>query len=106
MYLAVPIIIYACERLTRALRSSIKPVKIQKVYIYIYIDRYMHCSNIIISGIDGIVFYVGRWPFIREMSWHFTCQSHKDSNTKVGSTCLSTVLQFHLSNGKKTKKQD
>ncbi|EEF51661.1 respiratory burst oxidase, putative [Ricinus communis] len=34
MYLAVPIIIYASERLTRALRSSIKPVTIKKVAIY------------------------------------------------------------------------
>ncbi|KAJ8772388.1 hypothetical protein K2173_027565 [Erythroxylum novogranatense] len=34
MYLAVPIILYASERLTRALRSSIKPVTIKKVAIY------------------------------------------------------------------------
>ncbi|OAY48068.1 respiratory burst oxidase homolog protein C [Manihot esculenta] len=34
MYLAVPVILYASERLTRALRSSIKPVTIKKVAIY------------------------------------------------------------------------
>ncbi|KAF2311612.1 hypothetical protein GH714_025261 [Hevea brasiliensis] len=34
MYLAIPIILYASERLTRALRSSIKPVTIKKVAIY------------------------------------------------------------------------
>ncbi|KAK1407129.1 hypothetical protein QVD17_38740 [Tagetes erecta] len=34
MYLAVPILLYACERLTRALRSSVKPVKILKVAVY------------------------------------------------------------------------
>ncbi|WCJ36382.1 hypothetical protein M5689_017586 [Euphorbia peplus] len=34
MYLAVPILLYAGERLTRALRSSIKPVSIKKVAIY------------------------------------------------------------------------
>lgn len=34
MYLAIPIIIYALERLTRALRSSIKPVRILKVAVY------------------------------------------------------------------------
>ncbi|KAF2321357.1 hypothetical protein GH714_040429 [Hevea brasiliensis] len=34
MYLVVPIILYASERLTRALRSSIKPVTIKKVAIY------------------------------------------------------------------------
>ncbi|KAI3887010.1 hypothetical protein MKW92_023425 [Papaver armeniacum] len=34
MYLAVPVALYACERLTRALRSSIKPVKILKVAVY------------------------------------------------------------------------
>ncbi|RDX64729.1 Respiratory burst oxidase-like protein C, partial [Mucuna pruriens] len=34
MYLAIPIIIYVLERLTRALRSSIKPVKILKVAVY------------------------------------------------------------------------
>lgn len=40
MYLAVPLTLYAGERLVRALRSSIKPVKILKVnnlksYIFI-----------------------------------------------------------------------
>ncbi|KAK7358737.1 hypothetical protein VNO77_00675 [Canavalia gladiata] len=34
MYLAIPIIIYALERLIRALRSSIKSVKILKVTLY------------------------------------------------------------------------
>ncbi|PWA91859.1 respiratory burst oxidase [Artemisia annua] len=34
MYLAVPILLYACERLTRALRSSVKPVSILKVAVY------------------------------------------------------------------------
>nr|GMD38791.1 respiratory burst oxidase homolog protein C [Ipomoea batatas] len=34
MYLAVPMVIYACERLLRAFRSSIKPVKILKVAVY------------------------------------------------------------------------
>ena len=44
MYLAVPMLLYASERLLRALRSSIKPVKILKVikiYIYIYIYIYL-----------------------------------------------------------------
>ena len=31
MYLAVPVILYGCERLIRAFRSSIKPVKMLKV---------------------------------------------------------------------------
>ncbi|CAH9137004.1 unnamed protein product [Cuscuta epithymum] len=34
MYLAIPVVIYACERLLRAFRSSIKPVKILKVAVY------------------------------------------------------------------------
>ncbi|CAH2044852.1 unnamed protein product [Thlaspi arvense] len=34
MYLAVPILLYASERLIRAFRSSIKPVKILKVAVY------------------------------------------------------------------------
>ncbi|XP_027339288.1 respiratory burst oxidase homolog protein C-like isoform X2 [Abrus precatorius] len=34
MYLAIPIIIYVLERLTRALRSSIKAVRILKVAVY------------------------------------------------------------------------
>ncbi|XVF08559.1 hypothetical protein REPUB_Repub07fG0013600 [Reevesia pubescens] len=34
MYLAVPVILYVCERLTRLLRSSIKAVTIQKVAVY------------------------------------------------------------------------
>lgn len=36
MYLAIPIILYASERLTRALRSSIKPVTIKKVNSLIF----------------------------------------------------------------------
>lgn len=31
MYLAIPMFLYACERLIRALRSGVKPVKILKV---------------------------------------------------------------------------
>ncbi|OMO52315.1 Cytochrome b245, heavy chain [Corchorus olitorius] len=34
MYLAVPVFLYLCERLTRMLRSSIKAVAIQKVAVY------------------------------------------------------------------------
>ncbi|XP_054806051.1 respiratory burst oxidase homolog protein C-like [Prosopis cineraria] len=34
MYLAIPVIIYVLERLIRALRSSIKPVRILKVAVY------------------------------------------------------------------------
>ncbi|XVF49476.1 hypothetical protein PTKIN_Ptkin04bG0015800 [Pterospermum kingtungense] len=34
MYLAFPVILYVCERLTRMLRSSIKAVTIQKVALY------------------------------------------------------------------------
>ncbi|KAI9176921.1 hypothetical protein LWI28_008722 [Acer negundo] len=34
MYLAIPICLYGCERLIRALRSSIKPVNILKVAVY------------------------------------------------------------------------
>ncbi|TXG48982.1 hypothetical protein EZV62_024857 [Acer yangbiense] len=34
MYLAIPVCLYACERLIRAFRSSIKPVKILKVAVY------------------------------------------------------------------------
>nr|GEV03923.1 respiratory burst oxidase homolog protein C-like [Tanacetum cinerariifolium] len=34
MYLAVPLLLYACERLIRAFRSSVKPVNILKVAVY------------------------------------------------------------------------
>lgn len=34
MYIAVPVALYACERLIRAFRSTIKPVKILKVAVY------------------------------------------------------------------------
>ncbi|XP_048531064.1 respiratory burst oxidase homolog protein B-like [Triticum urartu] len=34
MYLAAPMVMYACERLARALRSSVRPVKILKVAVY------------------------------------------------------------------------
>ncbi|KAF3783501.1 Respiratory burst oxidase-like protein C [Nymphaea thermarum] len=34
MYLAIPMLLYACERLIRALRSGVKPVTILKVAVY------------------------------------------------------------------------
>ncbi|KAI3882156.1 hypothetical protein MKX03_024399 [Papaver bracteatum] len=34
MYLAIPVVLYTCEKLTRALRSSINTVKILKIVIY------------------------------------------------------------------------
>lgn len=34
MYLAVPVLLYACERLIRALRSGYKTVQISKVAVY------------------------------------------------------------------------
>jgi respiratory burst oxidase len=34
MYLAVPMVLYACERLTRALRSRVRAVRIRKVGVY------------------------------------------------------------------------
>lgn len=34
MYLAIPMTLYAGERLKRALRSSVRPVKILKVAVY------------------------------------------------------------------------
>ena len=34
MYIAIPVILYATERLIRAFRSSIRPVKILKVAVY------------------------------------------------------------------------
>lgn len=35
MYLAVPTLLYACERLIRSFRSGSKAVKILKVYFYV-----------------------------------------------------------------------
>lgn len=34
MYVAIPVIIYMCERFIRLFRSGIRPVKIQKVAMY------------------------------------------------------------------------
>lgn len=34
MYLSVPVILYGSERLIRALRSSVRPVRILKVAVY------------------------------------------------------------------------
>ncbi|RVW26392.1 Respiratory burst oxidase-like protein D [Vitis vinifera] len=34
MYIAVPLVLYACERLIRSFRSTIKPVRILKVAVY------------------------------------------------------------------------
>lgn len=70
MYLAIPIIIYACERLTRALRSSIKPVKILKVAVYPGNVLALHMSKP-----QGFKYKSGQYMFVNcaavsPFEWH------------------------------------
>jgi hypothetical protein len=46
MYLAVPLALYVCERLIRALRSSIEPVTILKVII-IFLSHMHICIHLV-----------------------------------------------------------
>lgn len=104
MYLAVPVLLYVGERLIRAFRSSIKPVQILKVSIFPLLFSFFgffFFANLIQSTNLTYQFRIGiwRWLSIREMYWRFTCQSLRDSSTRVGNTCLSIVLLFHHLNG-------
>ncbi|XP_061376098.1 respiratory burst oxidase homolog protein C-like isoform X2 [Gastrolobium bilobum] len=70
MYLAIPITIYALERITRALRSSIKPVKILKVAVYPGNVLALHMSKP-----QGFRYKSGQYMFINcaavsPFEWH------------------------------------
>ncbi|XP_047307465.1 respiratory burst oxidase homolog protein C-like [Impatiens glandulifera] len=70
MYLAVPMTIYACERLTRAFRSSIKAVKIQKVAVYPGNVLALHMSRP-----QGFKYKSGQYMFVNcsavsPFEWH------------------------------------
>ncbi|KAJ4828507.1 hypothetical protein Tsubulata_020336 [Turnera subulata] len=70
MYLAVPITLYACERLIRAFRSSIKPVKILKVAVYPGNVLSLHMSKP-----QGFKYKSGQYMFVNcakvsPFEWH------------------------------------
>ncbi|KAF2288430.1 hypothetical protein GH714_007428 [Hevea brasiliensis] len=70
MYLAVPIILYACERLIRAFRSSIKSVKILKVAVYPGNVLALHMSKP-----QGFKYKSGQYMFVNcaavsPFEWH------------------------------------
>ncbi|KAK6256744.1 hypothetical protein QUC31_000203, partial [Theobroma cacao] len=70
MYLAVPIILYACERLIRALRSSIKAVKLLKVAVYPGNVLSLHMSKP-----QGFKYKSGQYMFVNcsavsPFEWH------------------------------------
>ncbi|GAV89886.1 Ferric_reduct domain-containing protein/FAD_binding_8 domain-containing protein/NAD_binding_6 domain-containing protein/NADPH_Ox domain-containing protein [Cephalotus follicularis] len=70
MYLAVPVILYACERLIRAFRSSIKPVKIHKVAVYPGNVLSLHMSKP-----QGFKYKSGQYMFVNcaavsPFEWH------------------------------------
>ncbi|XP_047325519.1 respiratory burst oxidase homolog protein C-like [Impatiens glandulifera] len=70
MYLAVPITIYGCERLIRAFRSSIRPVKIQKVAVYPGNVLSLHMSRP-----QGFKYRSGQYMFVNcaavsPFEWH------------------------------------
>ncbi|XP_048225571.1 respiratory burst oxidase homolog protein D isoform X2 [Ricinus communis] len=70
MYLAVPIILYACERLIRAFRSRIKSVKILKVAVYPGNVLALHMSKP-----QGFKYKSGQYMFVNcaavsPFEWH------------------------------------
>lgn len=100
MYLAVPVLLYASERLIRAFRPGAKAVKILKVFL-----RSVYNSVLVIyrqkSMIDFTFLFIliFRWQYIQEMYFHFTCRNLKGSSTQVGSTYMLTVPTSHHYNG-------
>ncbi|MED6198597.1 hypothetical protein PIB30_067948, partial [Stylosanthes scabra] len=81
MYLAIPMTIYALERLTRALRSSIKPVKILKVAVYPGNVLALHMSKP-----QGFRYKSGQYMFVNcaavsPFEWHpFSITSAPEDN--------------------------
>ncbi|KAI9156911.1 hypothetical protein LWI28_013992 [Acer negundo] len=70
MYLAIPVCLYACERLIRAFRSSIKPVKILKVAVYPGNVLSLH-----VSKPQGFKYKSGQYMFVNcaavsPFEWH------------------------------------
>jgi respiratory burst oxidase len=70
MYLAVPVLLYVCERLIRAFRSSIKPVKILKVAVYPGNVLSLHMSKP-----QGFKYKSGQYMFVNcaavsPFEWH------------------------------------
>ncbi|KAI3684382.1 hypothetical protein L6452_33605 [Arctium lappa] len=70
MYLAVPVLLYACERLIRAFRSSVKPVKILKVAVYPGNVLALHMSKP-----QGFKYKSGQYMFVNcaavsPFEWH------------------------------------
>ncbi|AES82472.1 respiratory burst oxidase-like protein [Medicago truncatula] len=70
MYLAIPMIIYACERLLRAFRSGYKSVKILKVAVYPGNVLALH-----VSKPQGFKYHSGQYIFVNcadvsPFQWH------------------------------------
>ncbi|KAL5755524.1 hypothetical protein ACOSQ2_020270 [Xanthoceras sorbifolium] len=70
MYLAVPILLYACERLIRAFRSNFKPIKILKVVVYPENVLALHMSKP-----HGFKYKSGQYMFVKcttisPFQWH------------------------------------
>ncbi|KAF9620497.1 hypothetical protein IFM89_013114 [Coptis chinensis] len=69
MYLAVPVVLYACERLIRAFRSSIKPVKILKGFKY-KSGQYMFVNCAAVSPFEWHPFSITSAPRDDYLSVH------------------------------------
>ncbi|XP_073007440.1 respiratory burst oxidase homolog protein C-like [Typha latifolia] len=70
MYLAIPVILYASERLLRALRSTVRPVKILKVAVYPGNVLSLH-----VSKPQGFKYRSGQYIFVNcaavsPFQWH------------------------------------
>ncbi|KAH7578482.1 hypothetical protein JRO89_XS01G0387300 [Xanthoceras sorbifolium] len=70
MYLAIPICLYAYERLIRALRSSINPVIIQKVAVYPGNVLLLHMSKPQNFKYKGGQYMFVNCPAVSPFEWH------------------------------------
>lgn len=102
MYLAVPMLLYACERLIRAFRSGYKSVRILKVNSKVQTPQIV---KFICSDEAYILFCLYfRLLCTLEMYSPYICLNLKGLSTQVANTSLSTVQMSPHFNGKNRKK--
>ncbi|KAI7730183.1 hypothetical protein M8C21_022736 [Ambrosia artemisiifolia] len=94
MYVAIPILLYAGERLTRALRSTVKPVQMMKVAVYPGNVLALHMSKP-----QGFKYKSGQYMFVNCKAMHNYCTSvYEEGDAR---SALITMLQSlnHAKNG-------
>lgn len=91
MYLAIPILLYACERLVRVFRSGYKSVKILKVSSTIVSSELSFLPVMVRIEKDlsyEFILCKIRLRYTQETYCLCICLNLKDSNTPAGNTFL------------------